>query len=173
MNKDEILRALFKEYNLFYDKDNPESKANDVYKHKHYTIITRGGIQKIERGAKIKCSLNAVDAACGKDFFTIQALGTRSFDDGRPNETYETFASASELTSTNKYYAEMAEKRARSRIVLTLAGLYEYGVFGEDEADELTNAVKTQQAQTTPRAVYKGGTAVISGNVPTGTLLTE
>lgn len=149
----DILNRLFKEYELVYDQDNPDSKNNDVFKHRHYTIITRAGIQKIEKKAGIIVSLNAVESACGKDYFTIQANGTM-IKDGKP-VNYETFASASPETSTNKYYPEMAEKRARSRIILTLAGLYEQGVFGQDEADEF-NSVVSEKASV-PTAKYKGG----------------
>lgn len=134
---------LFKKYSLSYDKDNPESKANDVYKHKHYTIITRQGVQKIERQSGIKCDINVVDSISATENVTMK--GTGVLPDGT---SYTTFASASPNTSTNKYYAEMAEKRCRSRLVLTLAGLYELGVFGDDELSD------AEQKQT--GAVYKG-----------------
>ena len=38
----------------------------------------------------------------------------------------------------------MAEKRAMSRAVLKLVGLYELGVFGEDEADDFSKAKNSQ-----------------------------
>lgn len=152
MTKSEILNDIFKKYDLFYDPSDPESKENDVYAHKHYKIITRPGIQKIERRANIKCSFRPVYSACGKDFFTLH--GTGSMGDAK----YETFASASDLTSTNKYYPEMAEKRCRSRIVLTLAGLYELGVFGEDEADQFAREGEDQKVQV--KKLYKGSAVV-------------
>ena len=34
----------------------------------------------------------------------------------------------------------MAEKRSLSRIVLKLSGMYELGVFGEDESDDFKRA---------------------------------
>jgi len=145
----EVLKDLFVKYKLVYDKDNPDSKSNDVYRHKHYTIITRQGIQKIEREALIYCNIDVVDSISTPTNVTMRGIGTA------PNgQTYITFASASEQTSQNKYYAEMAEKRCRSRLVLTLAGLYELGVFGEDEADKFSDIVKDQQ--NTPKTVYKG-----------------
>jgi len=55
--------------------------------------------------------------------------------------TIETFGSALKGASfkdgnTNTWYVmEMAEKRAMSRAVLKLAGLYALGVFGEDESE--------------------------------------
>lgn len=152
MSNPELLRQLFKEYDLVYDKDNPNSKANDVYKHKHYTIITRQGIQKIERKSKIYCDIEVVDSISNATSVTMKGKGIAI--DG---QTYITFASASADTSTNKYYAEMAEKRCRSRLVLTLAGLYELGVFGEDESDDFSKTIK--ENQTTPVVTFKGDVA--------------
>lgn len=129
MTKSEILNALFKKYELIFDSSNPDSKDNDVYIHKHYKIITRGGIQKIEKAAGIKCTISIKDS--GRDFCNVEGVGETA--DGI---TYRTLASANEGNTQNKYFVEMAEKRCRSRIILTLVGLYELGVFGEDEADD-------------------------------------
>lgn len=155
MSKSQIMFDLFKKYGLVYDEANPESKDNDVYRHKHYTIITRQGIQKIEQAAGIECEFTPISAACGKDYFTVQVRGNKKNDD-KSRTFYTTFASASDLTSTNKYYPEMAEKRGRSRVVLTLAGLYELGVYGQDEADEFSEKSKGEGWQ---KATYKGGAA--------------
>lgn len=153
MSKDETLRELFDKYKLFYDGNNPDSRDNDVYIHKHYKIITRAGIQKIEEAANIYCEFNPVLPACGKDFFTVHVKAR--FKNGS-SPIYETFASASDLTATNKYYPEMAEKRGRSRAVLTLAGLYELGVFGEDEADAFKDVIEDAKQEQKMGARYKG-----------------
>lgn len=156
-----MLNELFVKYKLIYDPTNPGSKSNDVYKHKHYTIITRQGIQKIEKGAGVTCKMKVVDSISTPDNVTMHGQGV-----SKEGNTYETFASASAETSTNKYYAEMAEKRCRSRLVLTLAGLYELGAFGEDEADSFSTTIKEQQAKEVPiirqevaaptKSLYKG-----------------
>lgn len=159
MTNSELLNELFKKYNLNYDKDHPESKENDVFIHKHYKIITRGGIQKIEKAAGIICDIEVVDAISTPTNVTMRGKGLNA----STGISYTTFASASPETSSNKYYAEMAEKRCRSRLVLTLAGLYELGVFGEDEADTFKTVVDTQRAGTstgtaasTRTTTYKG-----------------
>ena len=142
MTKSVILAALFNKYGLVFDASNPDSKDNDVFIHKHYRIITRTGIQKIEKGSGIKCKIDIVHS--GPTFCNVTGTGTTS--DG---VEYTTLASANQENCTNSYYAEMAEKRCRSRLILTLAGLYEQGVFGEDEAEAFDrNNVKT--------AAYKG-----------------
>lgn len=156
MGNSEILKTLFDKYGLYYDGSNPDSKENDVYVHKHYKIITRGGIQKIEKAAGIQCDMEVVAAVSEPNNVTMKGVGTMIGENGLI-KTYTTFASASELTSQNKYYAEMAEKRCRSRLVLTLAGLYELGVFGEDEADNFSSVVRDQKAQNSySKVTYKG-----------------
>ena len=75
----------------------------------------------------IKCEPNfaAVEATAIKEQNTIQTFGSalkgNTFKDG----------------NTNTWYClEMAEKRAMSRAVLKITGMYELGVFGEDEAED-------------------------------------
>jgi hypothetical protein len=124
MNK-EKLTVLYKKYEL---------TADDVYKHQHYLIITRSGIDKLQAKEKIfidyevvKCETNfaVVKAYANKDDAKIQTFGSalkgESFKDGNCNTWY---------------VMEMAEKRAMSRAVLKLTGFYELGVFGEDESED-------------------------------------
>lgn len=124
MNK-EKLTILYKKYELTKD---------DIYKHQHYLIITRSGIDKIQAKEKIfidyeviKCETNfcVVKANANKDDAKIQTFGSAikgaSFKDGN-TQTW--------------YVMEMAEKRAMSRAVLKLTGFYELGVFGEDESED-------------------------------------
>jgi hypothetical protein len=143
MTKSELLNKLFQDYNLVFDPNDPNSKDNDVFVHKHYKIITRTGIQKIEKAAGIKCNVSIANS--GSDFCNVIVHGKTG--DG---VEYTTLASANANNTQNTYYCEMAEKRGRSRVILTLAGLYEQGVFGEDEADDFDQSNNTKTAQ------YKG-----------------
>jgi len=126
------LADLYKKYSL--NKD-------DYYKHKHYTIITRQGIDKIQAFEKINILFEVI--TCEKDFAVLKA--TASVGD----YTVQTFGSAlfGEKTQVNGkwkdtgttqtwYIMEMAEKRAMSRAVLKLTGFYELGVFSEDESED-------------------------------------
>lgn len=119
MNK-EKLTVLYKKYEL--------EKA-DVFKHQHYLIITRSGIEKIQAVAKIKVNFDVIK--CEKDFCVIKAY----------NDNLETFGSALKgdykTGNCNSWYVmEMAEKRALSRLVLKTTGFYQLGVMGEDESEE-------------------------------------
>ena len=123
MNK-EKLTELYKKYNLTKD---------DFFKHQHYTIVTRQGIDKIM--AIEQMSVNYEVIRCEPNFAVFKALAEK---DGK---RIETFGSALKGDSykdgncTSWYVSEMAEKRAMSRAVLKLTGFYELGVFGEDESE--------------------------------------
>lgn len=121
------LGEMYKKYNLDPEKD--------IYKHKHYTIITRQGIDKIQAESKIEISYEVIRAE--PEYWAIKAVARNTYN----GATIETFGSALhgdyKSGNTNSWYvAEMAEKRAMSRAVLKLAGFYELGIFGEDEAED-------------------------------------
>ena len=120
MNREKIAE-LYKKYDLTQD---------DVFKHQHYLIITRGGIEKIQAKEKIDVKYEVVK--CEPNFAAVKAY----------NDKLQTFGSAFKGATfkdgnTNSWYVlEMAEKRAMSRLVLKQTGFYELGVFGEDESEE-------------------------------------
>ncbi len=117
-----LMNRLYKEFNL---------TADHIHTHKHYKIINRAGIEKIQAGCGIK--ITYIPITVEKDFAAIKAIATL------PNGTsIETFGSAFSGNATNNYYLEMAEKRAKSRAVLTLTGLYQEDVKGEDESEEFS-----------------------------------
>mgnify|MGYP005997431229 CR=1 FL=1 len=101
----------------------------DFFKHQHYTIITRQGIEKI--AAKKGIQLNYTCIAAREPYAAVKCNAHTE-----DLTAVQTPGSASKLNSHNNYYLEMAEKRAKSRAVLQLTNLYSYGVFGEDEADD-------------------------------------
>jgi hypothetical protein len=111
-----------------------ELTKDDVYKHQHYIIITRSGIDKIQAKEKVQISYEVV--TCEPKFCVVKATATKQ------NNVIETFGSALKGDSfkdgnTQSWYVmEMAEKRAMSRAVLKLTGFYELGVFGEDESED-------------------------------------
>tara|TARA_R110001583_G_scaffold25400_10_gene91983 strand:+ start:482 stop:874 length:393 start_codon:yes stop_codon:yes gene_type:complete len=123
--KTELLKEKYIKYNLTKD---------DVFKHQHYIIITRSGIEKIQALENIQIWYEVVK--CDTNFAGVKATATKG------KNTIETFGSALKGNTykdgnTNSWYTlEMAEKRAMSRVVLKLTGFYELGVFGEDESDE-------------------------------------
>ena len=121
----EKLKEMYKKYSL--DK-------SDVFKHQHYIIITRSGIEKVMGYEKIDITYDVIK--CEPNFSVMKAYAKKG------DKVIETFGSALKGasfkdSSTNTWYvAEMAEKRALSRAVLKMTGLYELGVFGEDESED-------------------------------------
>ena len=119
---------LYKKYEL---------EKQDVFKHQHYVIITRQGIEKI--AAKENITINYEVVKCEPKFAVMKAT---AYIATKPNAMIETFGSAlkgdnyKDGNCNSWYVAEMVEKRALSRAVLKLTGFYELGVFGEDESDD-------------------------------------
>ena len=124
MNREKLTR-LYKKYDL---------TADDVYKHQHYIIITRSGIDKIQAKEKIFIDYDVIK--CETNFCVVKANATKE------DAKIQTFGSAIKGASykdgnTQTWYVmEMAEKRAMSRAVLKLTGFYQVGVFGEDESED-------------------------------------
>ena len=123
MNKDKLIE-LYKKYGLTKD---------DVFKHQHYVIITRQGIDKIQAVEQMQVTYEVI--RCEPNFAVFKASAEK---DGKSIETFGSALKGDGYKdgNTNSWYvAEMAEKRAMSRAVLKLTGFYELGVFGEDESE--------------------------------------
>ena len=123
MNKDKLIE-LYKKYGLTKD---------DVFKHQHYVIITRQGIDKIQAVEQMSVTYEVI--RCEPNFSVFKALAEK---DGKKIETFGSALKGESYNDSNTnswYVAEMAEKRAMSRAVLKLTGFYELGVFGEDESE--------------------------------------
>ena len=127
----EKLKELYKKYNLTKD---------DVFKHQHYIIITRTGIDKIQAIERLNINYEVVN--CEPNYCVVKAYASKVDVSSPLVPKIETFGSALKGTShkdgnCNTWYVmEMAEKRAMSRAVLKLTGFYELGVFGEDESED-------------------------------------
>ena len=104
MKTDKIKEAYHK-YGL--DKD-------DVFKHQHYLIITRSGIEKIQAIEQIHLDYEIVK--CEKDFCVMKAHARK---DGTALQTYGSALKGDfKSGTTNSWYVvEMAEKRAMSERV--------------------------------------------------------
>lgn len=123
MNRDK-LKELYDKYNL---------GKEDFFKHQHYTIITRQGIDKIQAHEQMIVTYEVIK--CEPSFAVFKASAEK---DGKKIETFGSALKGAGYKdgNTNSWYvAEMAEKRAMSRAVLKLTGFYELGVFGEDESE--------------------------------------
>ncbi len=111
------MNGLFNKYDLSVD---------DIFRHQHFVIIKRQGVEKIMARAEIQVDYTV--EACARDYAAVKA--TASSPQGK---SVTTFGSASPDNCRSPYFLEMAEKRAKSRSVLMLCGLYEHGVYSEVE----------------------------------------
>ena len=110
-------------------------EKEDVFKHQHYLIITRSGIDKIQAIEGIHIDYEVIK--CEKDFCVVKAYAQK-IDTERSIQTFGSALKGEGFKEGNWntwYVMEMAEKRAMSRAVLKLTGFYELGVFGEDESE--------------------------------------
>jgi len=118
------LKEMYSKYSL--------TKA-DVFKHQHYIILTRSGVEKISAQEQIDITYEVINSE--PNFAVVKATAKKG------DKVIETFGSALKGAgfkdgSTNTWYVmEMAEKRALSRATLKMTGLYEQGVFGQDESE--------------------------------------
>ena len=135
--KKQVLNNLYKKYGL---------EQEDVFKHKHFNIITRSGIEKIIRAMNITVTYDVITGE--SDYCLVKATGTMG------DVTIETLGSAKhgntptskgDGNTTSWYVGEVAEKRAMSRVCLKLAGLYELGHMGFDEIEGVKVPTKSQQ----------------------------
>jgi hypothetical protein len=133
------LKELYEKYGL---------QKSDVFQHKHYMIITRSGVDKIQAVANIKIEYTLEYHT--PDTFTAIVKAKGSVDD----KYIETYGEVNPKNNSNGYPIAMAEKRAMSRIVLKLTGFYELGAFGEEEAEDFKEAVaKSKKAQSATNSV--------------------
>ena len=120
--KAQIMRRLFNDNGLVEE---------DVYimdrGGKRIPIITRAGIEKIQSKRKIEITYQVESIDMANKCCAIRAFANMG------DIHMQTFGSATPQNNTNAHFVEMAEKRARARAVLMLAGFYQEGYHSEDE----------------------------------------
>tara|TARA_R110002020_G_scaffold470834_1_gene697024 strand:+ start:195 stop:710 length:516 start_codon:yes stop_codon:yes gene_type:complete len=125
--KEETLKRLFLANGLVKE---------DVYKDKRgFVIITRTGIDKIVAKQNITVAYEPITMT--PEWVVLRATASMRIGSGEQDvRNVMTFGEASNdnlMGGGKKFPVAMAEKRAMSRSVLKLSGLYAQGVFGQDE----------------------------------------
>ena len=116
-------------------KENGLTKDHFFKSPQGFVIITRQGIERIQAHKAIRVTYEVISLSDDLKHVVLKANGEMSNSKGLPIQM-ETFGESSPDNTKQKYPVAMAEKRALSRVVLKLSGLYEVGVFGEDESDD-------------------------------------
>jgi len=128
----EQLREMAKRYDLKGWHFHKDSRG--------FVIITREGIERIAAHLKIRVKFTPVHEWCNptEKQYVIQAEAWCGAGD---DQIYgQSYGEVSGSNNKNAYPVAMAEKRALSRVVLKMAGMYELGVYGEDEMPTETAA---------------------------------
>ena len=127
MNKEE-LKELAARYGMKGNHFHADSRG--------FIIVTRQGIEHIQHQLNIDVKLEAFLpwSSPEEGRYVVQCFARRPMPYGG-ELTVQTFGEVSKANNRNAYPVAMAEKRALSRAVLKLAGLYKEGVYGEDEIE--------------------------------------
>ena len=137
MTRNQRLNTLFKKYGLDKDEDfHTQGMGN-----RKIAYVTKSGIEKIINKEGIEVMFE--HPYISPDLAVIKAYA-RAPRDGKTIRV-ETYASAesSNVKNKQKYYVEMAEKRAKGRAVLILLGMH--GIFkdiNELSDDKVANISK-------------------------------
>lgn len=173
-NNDDILNDIFNRFKLIFDKDDP--KNSDVFVSSRFKIITRSGIDKIESKLKPDVKFNvitntpyevAIEGTFECDAGVVTTIGEASVDliqpmkvtvsitkDGverKEEKIQNVLLKKGNVGQNPSYIYAIAEKRLRSRAILRLAGLYDQGFYGEDEAEDFGKVVR--EAKTSVRSI--------------------
>ena len=139
METNEINNLLFKKCNL----NKKEDLFTQKFKTDSFTFIKKSGIEKIISFLEIQVNIESFNSI--KDHASV--LVKAEYD----GIIVQDLGSANSLNSpNNKYYAEMALKRAISRAVLKVTKLSMYGFKGEEDfvlpnklsSEEITNKLE-------------------------------
>ena len=122
MTKKETLRAIYENYKL--------SKDEDIFALHGTAIITKTGMQKIVTQENFSYSFEVIK--CEPDYC---AVSCKVFKDGKELACSFGSAEKSNVKNAQKYYLEMAEKRAKVRAVLIAIDAHGY-LYSEEEADD-------------------------------------
>jgi len=99
-----------------------------------FIIVTRAGVEQIAAKLGILYDLEPVYEWCDaeKARYVIRCKAWMPLKDGQHAQV-QSYGEVSAKNNSNAYPVAMAEKRALSRSVLKLAGMYKLNVYGEDE----------------------------------------
>jgi hypothetical protein len=127
MTKKETLRAIYDKYAL--------SKDEDIFMLHNIAIITKTGIQKIATKEQFVYLYDVV--RCDPDYVAMKC--TIANKEGKVLSISFGSAEKSNVKNAQKYYLEMAEKRAKARATLIAIDAHGY-LYSEDEADDFKRA---------------------------------
>lgn len=122
MNKREFLKIVYDKYAL--------SKDEDIFALHGTAIITKTGIQKIASAEGFEYDFEVIRVE--PEYCAIKCVVSK---DGKVLSSSFGSAEKSNVKNAQKYFIEMAEKRAKARAILIAIDAHGY-LYSEDEADD-------------------------------------
>tara|TARA_R110001583_G_scaffold47126_2_gene147615 strand:+ start:1330 stop:1707 length:378 start_codon:yes stop_codon:yes gene_type:complete len=120
MNKKELSK-IYKDYNLTKD---------DIYQDRRgFVILCRSGCEKIQLSRSIQVEYEVI--CCSLENVVIKATSYLKNQDDEWLKQIETFGSASVNNCKQHFLVEIAEKRAKARVIIMTLGLV--NTYGDDE----------------------------------------
>lgn len=96
-------------------------------------IVKRTGIEKIEKLFSIRYRYISVTESSYKDKSNVTVVLQGEVDNQPP---IQAMGSANPDTTSGPFISDVANKRARHKIILKMADLYQWDVHSEDESDD-------------------------------------
>ena len=96
-------------------------------------IVRRTGIEKLEKLYNIRYKYISVTESSYKDACNVTVILQGETDD---HPAIQALGSANPDTTKVPFISDMANKRARHKVVLKVADLYQYDVHSEDESED-------------------------------------
>ena len=115
-------------------------------------IVKRTGIEKLEKVYKIRYKYISVTESPYKDRCNVTVILQGETDDQPPTQA---LGSANPDTTNVPFMSDMANKRARHKIVLKIADLYQYDVHSEDESEDFKPPKKFDSSDAVNEAMKK------------------
>lgn len=114
-------------------------------------IVRRTGIEKMEKLLNIKYKYLSVTESPYRDRCNVTVVLQGESDSG----AVQALGSANPDTTSVPFISDVANKRARHKIVLKLADLYQYDVHSEDESDEFRPVKQKDAGKVYDEAIKK------------------
>lgn len=115
-------------------------------------IVKRTGIEKLEALYKIRYRYISVTESSYKNGSNVTVILQGETDDVPPMQA---LGSANPDTSNLAFISDVANKRARHKIVLKIADLYQYDVHSEDESEDFKPTAKFDAKDAVREAMKK------------------
>ena len=159
-SQQEKINELKKEYDL------DDSDFWALPQNKRLRILHHDACEKIASKAGVRYEKPEWLSRGEAGVWAVQASGYIPNESDDPENILWTTGEASKDNCTAKYLVNMAEKRAKDRLVLKLIKAYEYGIKSEEEADNFKEPEPVEKPSSEPKETEPKKKVSSNGNAP-------